>query len=148
LLRVSVPPEPQQLKTGVREDLNSMFLLLGGIALLVGAIGIANVTLVSVMERVGEIGLRRSVGAARRHIAAQFLAESAAMGLVGGIIGASLGILVIVVVSAQRQWTPVLDLYIPLLAAPGGALIGLVAGLYPSWRASTLEPVDALRGGT
>ena len=147
-LRVRVPPDPTAVKSGVEQDLNSQFLILGGIALLVGAIGIANVTLVSVLERVGEIGLRRATGARRRHIAAQFLAESAAMGLVGGIIGASLGILVIVAVSAQRQWTPVLDPYVPLLAVPGGALIGLVAGIYPSWRASTLEPVDALRGGT
>ncbi len=147
-LRVSVPPEPKAVKSGVQEDVNSQFLILGGISLLVGAIGIANVTLVSVLERVGEIGLRRATGARRRHIAAQFLAESAAMGLVGGIIGASIGVLVIVGVSAQNQWTPVLDPYIPLLAAPGGALIGLVAGLYPSWRASSLEPVDALRGGT
>jgi macrolide transport system ATP-binding/permease protein len=148
LLRVSVPPEPRAMKSGLQEDVNSQFLILGGISLLVGAIGIANVTLVSVLERVGEIGLRRATGARRRHIAAQFLAESAAMGLVGGIMGASLGVLVIVAVSAQRQWTPVLDLYVPLLAVPGGALIGLVAGLYPSWRASSLEPVDALRGGT
>jgi len=148
LLRVSVPPEPKTVRSGVEEDLNSQFLILGGIALLVGAIGIANVTLVSVLERVGEIGLRRATGARRRHIAAQFLAESAAMGFVGGIIGASLGVLVIVGVSAQREWTPVLDLYVPLLAVPGGALIGLIAGLYPSWRASSLEPVDALRGGT
>ena len=148
LLRVSVPPEPRAVKSGLQEDVNSQFLILGGISLLVGAIGIANVTLVSVLERVGEIGLRRATGARRRHIAAQFLAESAAMGLVGGIMGASLGVLVIVGVSAQRQWTPVLDLYVPLLAVPGGALIGLVAGLYPSWRASSLEPVDALRGGT
>ena len=147
-LRVRVPPDPTAVRSGVEQDLNSQFLILGGIALLVGAIGIANVTLVSVLERVGEIGLRRATGARRRHIAAQFLAESAAMGLVGGIIGASLGILVIVAVSAQRQWTPVLDPYVPLLAVPGGALIGLVAGIYPSWRASTLEPVDALRGGT
>lgn len=148
LLRVSVPREQTAVKSGVKEDLNSQFLILGGISLLVGAIGIANVTLVSVMERVGEIGLRRATGARRRHIAAQFLAESAAMGFVGGILGASLGVLVVVVVSAQRQWTPVLDLYVPLLAVPGGALIGLIAGLYPAWRASVLEPVDALRGGT
>lgn len=147
-LRVSVPPPLQAVKSDVREDLDSQFLILGGIALLVGAIGIANVTLVSVLERVGEIGLRRATGARRRHIAAQFLAESAAMGFVGGILGASLGVLVIVGVSAQRQWTPVLDLYVPLLAIPGGTLIGLVAGLYPSWRASRLEPVDALRAGT
>lgn len=148
LLRVSVPPEPRAVKSGLQDDVNSQFLILGGISLLVGAIGIANVTLVSVLERVGEIGLRRATGARRRHIAAQFLAESAAMGLVGGIMGASLGVLVIVGVSAQRQWTPVLDLYVPLLAVPGGAVIGLIAGLYPSWRASSLEPVDALRGGT
>ncbi len=147
-LRVSAPPPLGGVRTDVSEDLDSQFLILGGIALLVGAIGIANVTLVSVLERVGEIGLRRATGARRRHIAAQFLAESAAMGFVGGILGASLGVLVIVGVSAQRQWTPVLDLYVPVLAVPGGTLIGLVAGLYPSWRASRLEPVDALRAGT
>jgi putative ABC transport system permease protein len=70
------------------------------------------------------------------------------MGFVGGIIGASAGVLVIVAVSANKQWTPVLDAQVPLLAPLAGALVGLVAGLYPSWRASTLEPVEALRGGT
>lgn len=148
LLRVQVPPEPRAVRSGVESDVNTLFLVLGGVSLLVGAIGIANVTLVSVLERVGEIGLRRAVGAARRHIAAQFLVESAAMGFIGGIIGASTGVLVIVAVSANRQWTPVLDVQVPLLAPLAGAVVGLIAGLYPSWRASTLEPVEALRGGT
>jgi ABC-type antimicrobial peptide transport system permease subunit len=148
LLRVQVPPEPRAVRSGVESDVNTLFLVLGGVSLLVGAIGIANVTLVSVLERVGEIGLRRTVGAARRHIAAQFLVESAAMGFIGGIIGASTGVLVIVAVSANKQWTPVLDVQVPLLAPLAGALVGLIAGLYPSWRASTLEPVEALRGGT
>lgn len=148
LLRVTVPPEPKAVREQVESDVNTLFLVLGGVALLVGTIGIANVTLVSVLERVGEIGLRRAVGASRRHIAFQFLTESAAMGLVGGLIGASVGILVIVVVSITRQWTPVLDPWIPLTAPIVGAATGLIAGLYPSWRAASLEPIDALRTGT
>jgi macrolide transport system ATP-binding/permease protein len=148
LLKVAAPPDPRELRGAVKNDLNSLFLLLGGVSLLVGAIGIANVTLVSVLERVGEIGLRRALGAGRRHIAAQFLVESTAMGLAGGVMGASLGTLVIVAVSASKTWTPVLDPWVPLGAPLLGAVIGLLSGTYPSLRAASLEPVDALRSGT
>jgi ABC-type antimicrobial peptide transport system permease subunit len=147
-LKVAAPPDPRELRGAVRNDLNALFVLLGGVSLLVGAIGIANVTLVSVLERVGEIGLRRALGAARRHIAAQFLVESSAMGALGGIIGASLGTLVVVGISATRTWTPVLDPWIPLAAPLLGAVIGLGSGTYPAFRASRMEPVDALRAGT
>jgi macrolide transport system ATP-binding/permease protein len=147
-LKVAAPPDPRELKGAIRNDLNALFVLLGGVSLLVGAIGIANVTLVSVLERVGEIGLRRALGAARRHIAAQFLLESTAMGALGGIAGASIGTLVVVGISATRTWTPVLDPRYPLAAPLLGAAIGLISGTYPALRAARMEPVDALRSGT
>jgi len=147
-LRVASPPEPQRARDRVQSDLSLLFLMLGGVSLLVGAIGIANVTLVSVMERTGEIGLRRALGAGRRHIALQFLLESAAMGLVGGILGASIGTLVVVGVAAYQGWTPVLDPLVPFAAPLLGALTGLVSGTYPALRAARLEPVEALRSGT
>jgi macrolide transport system ATP-binding/permease protein len=148
LVQVAAPPDPKLLRGQVKNDLNALFLLLGGVSLLVGALGIANVTLVSVLERVGEIGLRRALGASRRHIASQFLIESTVMGLLGGIIGASLGILVVVTVAASRTWTPVLDPWVPFAAPLAGALIGLLSGTYPSLRAAAMEPVEALRAGT
>lgn len=147
LLRVSVPPSPRAVRSAVESDVNSLFLILGAVSLLVGAIGIANVTLVSVLERTGEIGLRRALGATRWHIACQFLFESAALGALAGLIGTSLGILTIVVVAASRNWTPVLDPWLPFVAPVLGALIGLLAGTYPAWKASATEPIAALRSG-
>ena len=133
------------MRDEVQSDLNVMFLLLSGLSLVVGAIGIGNITLVSVMERTGEIGLRRAIGATRGHIAAQFLLESACMGIIGGMLGASLGILIVVAVSAYQVWTPVLDPSAPFLAPLIGGAIGLVSGTYPALRAARLEPVEALR---
>lgn len=147
-LKVASPPEPQRARDRVQSDLSLLFLMLGGVSLLVGAIGIANVTLVSVIERTGEIGLRRALGATRRHIAMQFLLESATMGLVGGVIGASIGTLVVIGVAAYQDWTPVLDPLVPFAAPLLGGLVGLVSGLYPALRAARLEPVEALRSGT
>ncbi|NIU59212.1 MAG: FtsX-like permease family protein, partial [Phycisphaerae bacterium] len=145
VLKIEFPPEPQRVREAVQSDLNVMFLLLGGLSLIVGAIGIGNITLVSVIERTGEIGLRRAIGATRGHIAVQFLLESTSLGVIGGILGASLGVLIVVAVSAYQVWTPVLDPAAPFLAPLIGGAIGLVSGTYPALRAARLEPVEAFR---
>jgi len=145
ILKVDVPPEPKRVRDEVQSDVDVMLLLLGGLSLVVGAVGIANITLVSVMERTGEIGLRRAIGATRGHIAAQFLFESASMGVIGGILGASLGVVIVVAVSAYQVWTPVLDPAAPFLMPFIGGAIGLLSGSYPAMRAANLEPVEAFR---
>ncbi len=145
LLSAAAPANPARLRHSVTTSLNTVFLALAGIALIVGAVGIANTTLVAVLERAAEIGLRRALGARPRHIGAQFLAESTALGLFGGLIGASLGVLTTIVVTIYHNWTALLDARVVLAAPLVGGIIGLLAGLYPALRASTVEPADALR---
>ena len=145
LMAASVPPAGSTLQAKVQSDVNALFLVLGGVALLAGAVGIANVTLLSVMERKGEIGLRRALGATRRNIGAQFLIESGVVGFLGGLLGASSGVLVTLGVSAARSWRPVLDIRLAAGAPLLGVVIGVTAGAYPAWRACAVEPIDALR---
>jgi putative ABC transport system permease protein len=145
LLSATAPVSLTQLQHSVATSLNIIFLALAGIAVIVGTIGIANTTLVAVLERAGEIGLRRALGARPVHIAAQFLAESTALGLFGGLIGASLGVVTVLAVTIYQNWTALLDPRVVLAAPVAGAVIGLLAGLYPALRAGTIEPADALR---
>ena len=145
LLTATAPVNPAQLKKSVTASFNAVFLALAGVALVIGAVGIANTTLVAVLERSSEIGLRRALGARPRHIAIQFLAESTALGLFGGLVGACLGVLVAIAVTVAEHWTAILDARVVFVAPAAGAVIGLLAGLYPALRASTIEPADALR---
>ncbi|MFI6585515.1 ABC transporter permease [Embleya sp. NPDC050493] len=139
------PPDPRTLRDNVTDDLGALFLLLAGICLIIGAVGIANTTLVAVMERTAEIGLRRALGARGRHIAGQFLTESATLGALGGLVGTSLGTVTVVATAAAKQWTPVIDPTTVAAAPLIGLATGLLAGLYPAWRAARIEPVEALR---
>ena len=144
-LQVSAPPDPRELKESVGTDLNLLFIALAGVALLVGAVGIANTMVVAVMERVGEIGLRRSLGAGRGAIASQFVLESSAIGLMGGVVGAGAGIAIVVGACLLQDWTPLIQPQTVLASPIIGSLTGLLAGLYPAHRASRIEPADALR---
>ncbi|TDO54833.1 putative ABC transport system permease protein [Kribbella sp. VKM Ac-2527] len=145
-IKVDAPPVQGGVRRGVESDLNALFLLLGAVALLVGGLGIANVTLLSVLERISEIGLRRALGAARRHVAVQFLVESVIVGFLGGLLGTAVGVLLTIGVSWGRDWTPILDNRLAIGSPLLGALIGLIAGTYPAWKASAIEPITALRG--
>lgn len=144
-LEVVPPPDPRELRNDVDTDLTGLFVALAFITLLVGMVGIANTSLVAVMERVPEIGLRRALGAQRRSIQAQFLTESTLIGAVGGLVGALLGLVVVLGVAIAREWTPVLPREVILLAPLGGAMVGVLAGYFPARRAARTDPTSALR---
>jgi putative ABC transport system permease protein len=142
---VANPSDALTARADAGAAFQSLFLSLGLIALLVGGIGIANVMVIAVLERRGEIGLRRAMGARRAHIGLQFAGETAAIAAVGGITGAVLGALAVTVYAAYRHWGTSVPPSV-LGAGVGLALaVGALGGLYPAWRASRLSPAEALR---
>ena len=144
---VAYAVSPRRVQPAIADDVQSLFLLLGAVTLIVGGVGIANTTLVGVLERTGEIGLRRALGAGRREIGRHFLTESTLLGVVSGVIGGSSGIVVVVAIAAAKSRVPVLDPWLPIEAASGGAGLGLLARLYSAWRASRMQPANAIRAG-
>lgn len=133
------------IESHITDALRSLLWGLAGVTLFLGAVGIANTTFATVIERTHEIGLRRSLGARRRDVLAQFLAECGALGLIGGLVGTAIGALVVVGVAVLNQWTALLDPSVLLSGPAVGALTSLVAGAYPAHLAGKIQPVEALR---
>jgi putative ABC transport system permease protein len=143
-VKVSRPSDALTAQLAAKSAFNALFLGLGAVALLVGGVGVANIMVISVLERRQEIGLRRALGATRRQIRLQFLTESVTLSLLGGLAGVLLGLTTSLAYAAYRGW----PLVLPAEALAGGVLaavtIGAAAGLYPARRAARLTPTQAL----
>ena len=144
-VNVTRPTDTLEVQEAADDTLTALFLGLGAVALLVGGVGIANVMVISVLERRSEIGLRRALGATRKHITYQFLSESILLAGTGGVAGVLLGAGVTAAWASYQGW----DTLVPLVAVVGGLVaalaIGAIAGLYPALRAAKLSPTEALR---
>jgi putative ABC transport system permease protein len=144
-VNVSQPSDALTARAAAAGAFDSLFLGLGVVALIVGAVGVANIMIISVLERRSEIGLRRALGATKGQIRTQFLAESVLLAVMGGVVGVLAGIVATAVYASSKQWAIV----IPVEAWSGGIasaiLIGALAGLTPAVRASRLPPTVALR---
>jgi putative ABC transport system permease protein len=123
----------------------TLLAAIAAVSLLVGGIGIMNIMLVSVTERTREIGTRMAVGAKGRHILMQFLVESMALALVGGLLGVALGVAAALQLGAQFGWPTAIRPDIVLVAVLFSAAVGVGFGLYPARKASRLDPIQALR---
>jgi putative ABC transport system permease protein len=141
---VSQPSAALQARAKAKEALNSLFLGLGAVSLLVGAVGVGNVMFIGVLERRSEIGLRRALGATKGHIRAQFLTEAVLLSVVGGALGVAVGLAATALYAATQHW----GVAIPAVAWSGGfaaaLVIGVLAGLLPAIRAARLSPTQAL----
>ena len=142
-----VPSDLLEAQGAVNKTLQNVLFLMGGLALLVGGVGIANVMSISVIQRSGEIGIRRALGHTKATIAVQFLLEALFVGVLGGLVGVLVGIGAIYVVSAILGWVATLNIPLFVFAGLLALAVSIVAGLYPALKAARLEPLETLRLG-
>ena len=142
---VSRPSDALEARAATDVALRNLLLALGAVALVVGGVGITNVMVISVLERRGEIGVRRALGARRAHIATQFLAEAGVLATLGGVAGVAMGSAVTAIYAGSQDWR--VDVPVSALAAGAGIAlaVGLLAGVSPAVRAARLDPAEALR---
>ncbi|GAA4595117.1 ABC transporter permease [Planotetraspora phitsanulokensis] len=143
-VQVSRPSDALTAELAARAAFNGLFLGLGAVALLVGGIGIANVMVISVLERRQEIGLRRSLGATRGQIRLQFVVEAVALSLCGGVTGTIVGLAASLLFAFAQGWPLALPAQVITLGVTAAVLVGVVSGLYPARRAAALTPTEAL----
>jgi putative ABC transport system permease protein len=137
--------ELMQMATSTSKIMSVLLAAIASVSLLVGGIGIMNIMLVSVTERTREIGIRMAVGARARDILIQFLIEAVTLSAVGGVIGIALGIAAAQAVAASTGWPTMTPMVWVGIACVSSAGIGIVSGFYPAWKASRLDPIEALR---
>ncbi|MGA5304471.1 ABC transporter permease [Nucisporomicrobium flavum] len=144
MVDVSRPSDALAAKRATATTFGSLVLGLAGVAVLVGAVGVANTMVVSVLERRREIGLRRALGARRGHIRLQFLAESTALSVLGGVAGTALGSGAVVAYAMGHSWPVSIPSWVAAAGLGGATLVGVIAGVYPAVRAARLPPTEAL----
>lgn len=142
---VDAPPDPQSMREEIEGSITTMLYTLTGVSIFAAIVALTNAMTTAVSRRTGEFGLRRAMGARRRHIATLVVLESAMLGGLGGTVGTILALLAILAVTLYQRWIPVFDLQLIPLGLGGGIIVGVLSSLAAMFRAASIEPSDALR---